>query len=44
VHGHCTYDFEVDGMRDVEENASAVLAAWQAREAPGAFRRMLAGE
>jgi chloramphenicol 3-O phosphotransferase len=39
VHAHCTCDLEIDGTRDVEDNASDVIAAWQARRAPGAFRR-----
>jgi chloramphenicol 3-O phosphotransferase len=41
VHAHCTYDLEVDGTRRADENADAVIAAWRARKAPGAFRRML---
>ena len=44
VHAHCTYDFEIDGMRDVDSNAGAVLAAWRARQPPSAFRRMLAAK
>jgi chloramphenicol 3-O phosphotransferase len=42
VHAHCTYDLEIDGTCDVENNASTVIAAWQARRAPSAFCRMLA--
>ena len=44
VHAHCTYDLELDGTRDVEENVDLVVSGWLARHKPGAFDRMLAAE
>jgi chloramphenicol 3-O phosphotransferase len=44
VHAHCIYDLEIDGTRDADDNADAVIAAWRARRAPGAFGRMLAAQ
>ena len=44
AHVHCTYDLEMDGTRDANDNADAVIAAWRVREAPSAFQRMLASE
>jgi len=42
---HCSLEeLEIDGTRDVEDNASEVIAAWRARQAPSAFRRMLKEE
>jgi len=38
----CTYDFEIDGTRAVEDNAEMVVSAWRARSTPSAFQRMLA--
>lgn len=37
VHVNRRYDVEVDGTQDAVANAEAVIAAWQARQPPGAF-------
>lgn len=39
VHTFTRYDFEVDSMRSPQENAAAIIAAWEARERPGALHR-----
>jgi chloramphenicol 3-O phosphotransferase len=42
THTFGDYDFEVNTSDSVDSNASAVIAAWQARTRPNAFERMLA--
>lgn len=39
-HQGLAYDLEVDGSAPPERNALAIIAAWQARQRPGAFERM----
>jgi chloramphenicol 3-O phosphotransferase len=40
VHVNRRYDFEVDGTQDPGVNASSVVAAWRARNPPGAFAQL----
>lgn len=40
VHTFGPYDFDVDSTLPPERNAEAVIAAWRARQRPGAFERM----
>jgi chloramphenicol 3-O phosphotransferase len=40
VHTFSGYDFEVDSSRDVEANASAIIAAWTARGTPSVFEQL----
>lgn len=40
IHRHARYDFEIDTTRPKADDADRVIAAWHARTAPSAFRRM----
>lgn len=40
IHSWCVYDLEVDGMRDRDASAEAVIAAWRTRSHPSAFERL----
>lgn len=42
IHEYCLYDFEVDSLIEPEQNAVALIAAWQARGRPSAFERLSA--
>ena len=42
IHDYCLYDFEVDSLIEPEQNAAALIAAWQARGRPSAFERLTA--
>jgi chloramphenicol 3-O phosphotransferase len=42
IHDYCLYDFEVDSLIEPEQNAVALIAAWQARRRPSAFERLSA--
>lgn len=43
IHSWCVYDLEVDGMRDRDASAEAVIAAWRTRSHPSAFERLRQG-
>ena len=40
VHGHCVYDFEVDGTMPGGHAAAAVIDAWRRRSLPSGFAQM----
>jgi chloramphenicol 3-O phosphotransferase len=40
IHRHASYDFEIDTTAPRGDAADRVIAAWRARQAPSAFRRM----
>jgi chloramphenicol 3-O phosphotransferase len=41
THTFGIYDFEVNSTQPLKENVRAVIAAWQARQHPGTFAKML---
>ena len=41
THTFGTYDFEVNSTQPLDENIRAVITAWQTRQYPGAFAKML---
>lgn len=42
IHSYCRYDLELDSAVPPEVNAGRLIAAWRARTAPSAFRRLFA--
>ena len=40
VHKYVTYDFELDAEDDLENNAQALIEAWQTRKSPSAFDQL----
>lgn len=41
THTFGSYDFEVNSTQPLDENVQAVIKAWQARQHPNAFEKML---
>lgn len=37
VHSFCAYDFSVDSTQPADQNATEIIAAWNARSHPGVF-------